>query len=1089
VFLLLFLLSHSLLAMAADPELEKVTLQLKWFHQFQFAGYYAAKEKGFYRDAGLDVNILERDPKKSVIEQIVNGEVNYGIGDSSSIAAFMNGKPIVALAAILQHDPLVLIAKKSSGIVSPYELQGKRVMFDSSGGNEAPVVAMLAQAGLSSQNYIHVQSSFNNSDLAQGRVDAMAAYLTDQPFYFRQKGIDINIISPLSFGVDFYGDLLLTSRNEVSQHSGRAQQFRRASLQGWEYALQHPQEIIELIQNKYSTRLSQQHLQFEAREAKRLILPERIPLGQIDARRLFRVADVYQSLQLAPEMSRTQLEKFIYRDHAADLTQEERRWLQQHPVIRVGIDRDFAPFEWIDEDNRFQGVSSEFLSILASKLGVRFEVQKGLSWQQTLQKAQAGELDMLSDANETPERKQYLDFTEDFLTTPIVIIGDISKGFIGSLDKLRGHKVALEEGYFMQDLLQRDYPEIELTGADNEVEALRMVDSGLADAYIGDGVTLNYFIQQEGLLNLRYAGSTEYVSHHRMAVIKQHPLLLSILQKTLADIDPLQREAIQNRWMGRAIEQGIKIETFIEYLVLALLLAAVFAYYMFKYRRLEQARAQSQQLLETIINNVDVYVYLKDLDGKYIYANQLAHDSLNLTLEQMIGSDDGDFFDAKTAEKIRSADRAVMTQGKSVKSVGYGYVKGVNSESTFVTTKIPLKNQRGEIYALLGVSTDITEQKQAQQKIIQSEQLLRSSIEVLDEAFAIFDPQDRLVLFNDKYRQMYSGAKDLIELGTTFEQILQYGCAQGYYTDAIGDEQNWIKKRLQIHQQETSEVLQPMSDGRWLNVREHKTPAGFIVGYRHDVTEFYLAMQNADLANQAKSRFLATMSHEIRTPMNGILGMVQLLEDTPLDDEQKEFLGIVQQSGDNLLHIINNILDYTKLDAQSMTLEKIDFDLHRLCTDSLDTIASLVKKKNLEMIFNFDPDCPTILEGDPTKIRQVLINLLGNAIKFTSQGFIKLSIRKVTLDAQQLTFEIKIEDSGIGIEAEAMDQLFEEFTQADQATTRKYGGTGLGLAITKKQLELMGGKIVAKSEVGKGSIFIVELTLPVSDIEQQISQP
>ncbi len=555
----------------------------------------------------------------------------------------------------------------------------------------------------------------------------------------------------------------------------------------------------------------------------------------------------------------------------------------------------------------------------------------------------------------------------------------------------------------------------------------------------------------------------------------------------LEENNQLQDEAIQLRWMGMGDQQGVSIETFIEYLVIALLLAAVFAYYMLKFRRLEQARAQSQQLLETIINNVDVYVYLKDPDGKYIYANQLAHEALGLTLEQMIGADDRQLFDAETAAKIRSVDAQVLEQGAPVKSVGYGYIKGVNSEATFVTTKIPLKNSRGESYALLGVSTDITEQKQAQQKIIQSEQLLRSSIEVLDEAFAIFDAQDRLVLFNDKFREMYRDAKDLIEIGTTFEEILQYGCANGYFTDAIGNEKEWIQKRLEIHRSEKSEVLQPMSDGRWLNVREHKTPAGFIVGYRLDVTEFYQAMQNADMANQAKSRFLATMSHEIRTPMNGVLGVVQILKDTPLTDEQKEYLDVIRQSGDNLLHIINNILDYSKLDAHAMQLENIDFDFRAVCQDSLNTTASLAKKKQLDVVFDYAADCPTMLVGDPVKVRQILINLLGNAIKFTASGFIKLCVAKKQLNQGQVTLDIRIEDSGIGIEEKAMATLFDEFTHADQATTRRYGGTGLGLAITKKQLELMVGDISVQSEVGKGSVFRIELTLPVSEIEQQIS--
>ena len=1067
---------------SAPASLQKVVLQLKWFHQFQFAGYYAAVEKGYYREQGLDVELRERDPDQSVIDQVASGEADYGIGDSSTLISYLNGKPLVALAAILQHDPLVLLARSSSAIVSPYELKGKRIMFDRKGGDEAPVVALLAQTGLTPQDYQHVPSSFNNDDLIKGRVDAMSAYLTDQPFYFQQHGVDVNIINPISFGIDFYGDILFTSRQQMSLHPDQVEAMRRASLKGWKYALDHPQEIIQYIRQHYPNRLSREHMRFEAREIRQLITPGMVELGNIDINRLKHVAQIYHQLDLAPQASESRLVNFIYHPPGLGLSAAEKRWLKRHPVIRVGIDRNFAPFEWLDENNRFQGVSADFLAVLQSKLGVRFEVQKGLSWQQTLQRAQAGELDMLSDANITPQRSKYLDFTDDFLTTPIVIISDIKKGYIGSLVQLRGKKVAMEKGYFMMDLLRRDYPDIKLLGMENEVAALHSVDRGEADAYVGDGVTLNYFIQQEDLLNLRYAGSTEYVSHHRMAVIKQLPELLSILKKALADISPAQRAAIKSRWMGVTIQQGITPRVFIEYLLQALLLLAVFAFYLLKYRRLEQARARSVQQLESIVNNIDVFVYLKGADRKYIFANQLVCDLWNTTLDKIVGSDDSCWFDDETARRIRAVDDQVLLHGKTMHRQDTGQMAGINDSSRYMTTKVPLRNPNGDIYALLGVSTDVTAMHQAQQKVMQSEQLLRSSIEVLDEAFAIFDPQDRLVLFNDKYRQMYSDSKGLIEVGASFEEILKYGCAHGYYVDAIGDEQHWIENRLKIHRQQKSEMLQPMSDGRWLNVREHKTRSGYIVGYRLDVTEFYLAMQNADQANQAKSRFLACMSHEIRTPMNGILGMVQLMEDTKLDEEQQEYLKVIQQSGNNLLHIINNILDYSKLESSKMLVEKIDFDMRQLCQDSLDTIASLARKKGLQVQFDYAPDCPQIFIGDPVKIRQILINLLGNAIKFTTRGFIRLQVEQCAQQGDAVTLCLSIEDSGIGMDPSVIESLFDEFTQADQATTRKYGGTGLGLAITKKQLELMGGRIDVDSEPGKGSRFQVELTLPLSDL-------
>lgn len=379
--------------------------------------------------------------------------------------------------------------------------------------------------------------------------------------------------------------------------------------------------------------------------------------------------------------------------------------------------------------------------------------------------------------------------------------------------------------------------------------------------------------------------------------------------------------------------------------------------------------------------------------------------------------------------------------------------------------------------------------------------LLTDAIASISEGFALFDKEDRLVVANQRYCEIMLGdGQTEMPSGTPFVDVLELAAKTGRFPNAKNDPEDWVQRQIGRHRTAGAPYIQELVGKQWQQVSNRRTDEGGTVAVLSNITEIKRisdelksAKDAAEAANEAKSAFLATMSHEIRTPLNGIIGMSTLLNGTELDEEQRDFSDTIATAADTLLTIISDILDFSKVEAGALELERTPMDLVETIESSVELLASKSAEKGIELACRINPDVPVAVYGDPVRLKQILMNLLNNAVKFTEVGEVVLTVSTMMPDAAAtpgetalLTFSVR--DTGIGIPADRMDRLFKSFSQVDASTTRRYGGTGLGLVITKRLVELMGGEITVDSSPGEGTTFSFSLPGEVARIPDRASR-
>jgi PAS domain S-box-containing protein len=492
------------------------------------------------------------------------------------------------------------------------------------------------------------------------------------------------------------------------------------------------------------------------------------------------------------------------------------------------------------------------------------------------------------------------------------------------------------------------------------------------------------------------------------------------------------------------------------------------------HKRAELEVINQKNLMNEIFNYLPINIFTKDEAGKFIYVNKNAEESFGIKSENAINKTVYDLYSKAEAEKLELDDNEVRKTKKPKISQVELEISG-RKRHYYIGKKIIKTSENKEL--LIGFSVDVTQNIQASKTIEDQKKFYQQIFNTVPNYIYLKDKNGKFLLVNEAVSELF---------GLSQEQIFLNGIINSskYKIDKklnFEIDQKVIKAGETIEYEES--IVVNNGEDRWYHTIKKPLPDKNgninVLGISMDITNRKKHSDELIKAKHTKEQFLANMSHEIRTPINGIVGMVNLLEEIPATEEQKKYLHAIKISSKNLQVIINDILDLSAVESGNIKFERIGFNLKSFFNTLISSFNYAAKQKGLSITLNFDPYIDEVVIGDPVRLNQVISNLIGNAVKFTKRGYVKVYALKISEENNLGHFQFIVDDSGMGIPEDKMQKVFENFEQGDVAINRKYGGTGLGLAIVKQLVENQDGTIKAQSKLGRGTKFTVNLTLEI----------
>jgi hypothetical protein len=800
-----------------------------------------------------------------------------------------------------------------------------------------------------------------------------------------------------------------------------------------------------------------------------------------------------------------QLSRFV-------LSAEERAWLHALPPLAVGLDDDWGPFSFIGPSGRPAGIANDYLDYLARALGVRFQRVRSSSWPDTVSAFRRGELALLGTSDADDEQLAGTLFTQPYEHYPFVLVARNDEPVARDLADFAGRPVALAPhapsiGQFAPDLQGAQAMRVSSVAA-----GLDLLDAHRSDVLVVDVAAVSGLLKRyPGLRIVAPAGRDDKLS---FAVRADLAPLGGLIDRALGAMPAAESQRIRDRWVSVPTAThprwSVNALRLLPLLIVfgVVLLVTLRAYVLLqremrRRRRAERVLARQVELQSTMMEMIPYPFAARDLQNRYLAVNRAFEEATGLSRVDVLGRAgiglapwgkensrriDEMYWQAIGGEDVQRLELELEPHGPG----------GERRHGIFGTRLC--RDGRNAPFCALGTMIDITEIRRAELRARETERLLSDVTRWLPAiVFQLRRAPD------GQYTFPYLGGDMRRLLGGDSDELLRIDVPGILLHVRRGD-----RRRLIARIERSSRQLTPVyiefsyrASAGQIWVRSEFVPrreddetvvwsgcAFDVSAERARADELARARDMAQAASRAKDRFLAMMSHEIRTPMNGVLGLVEVLESTPLNVEQSEMIGMVQESAGALLQIIDDLLDFAKIEAGRLAIEWEPFDVRDLVDRAVGLLAGRAHEKGLRLSVDVAPNVAAMLRGDSVRLRQILFNLLGNAIKFTQQGDVRVIVTAADVDAHRghpgyagadarQRLALSVEDTGIGIAPDLQAQLFEPFVQGGSSTTRRFGGTGLGLAICRKLADLMGGRLALRSVPGRGTCMTLSIELGV----------